>query len=251
MMLEQHNLKISSIENDIDTVYDELTRAYKFETVRKKCEVGGLNKEYANINVYFLNLYRILRFIHNNNILNINNEYSGLLRSFLSRKLLVILAFHLCYRDKSYNEFIKYINEFGFLEHIDLIYLESLMLSKTMNNISQEIIYQNILELDSLDECKLNCLISSLDNSGGRVVIMNDVSRNLVRSPSLLECYRTILNVKRLNEQLDVTSLNSEFNSDFFFSSLFLAIIKRFDKRAFTGNKHIEQILLYYKRYLK
>lgn len=72
MMLEQHNLKISSIEGNIDNVYDMLITAYRFENARIYCEVGRLNKEYANINSYFLNLYRMLRFIYNNKELNVN-----------------------------------------------------------------------------------------------------------------------------------------------------------------------------------
>ncbi|HDL1726521.1 TPA: hypothetical protein PWX11_001033, partial [Mannheimia haemolytica] len=202
--------------------------------------------EYANINSYFLNLYRMLRFIYNNKELNVNNEYSGLLRSFLSKKLLVILAFHLCDRDNSYDDFIGYINEFSFLEHIDLVYLESLMLSKSIDNIGQDNIYKNILDLMFMNEVNLDDLISKLNPSrNGPVIILHET-----RTPELLECYKSILSVKLKGEQLDIDLLNNNFKSDFFFNSLFLAIIKRFDKKAFEGNRYIESILLHYKKYL-
>ncbi|HDL1837096.1 TPA: hypothetical protein PWX54_001699, partial [Mannheimia haemolytica] len=161
--------------------------------------------------------------------------------SFLSKKLLVILAFHLCDRDNSYDDFIGYINEFSFLEHIDLVYLESLMLSKSIDNI-----YKNILDLMFMNEVNLDDLISKLNPSrNGAVIILHET-----RTPELLECYKSILSVKLKGEQLDIDLLNNNFKSDFFFNSLFLAIIKRFDKKAFEGNRYIESILLHYKKYL-
>lgn len=135
MMLEQHNEKLHLLESKNIIIEDKennlvnflytriMSGQLNFNQVRSEFETK-YEIYYSEINVYFLNLYRVLKFIYKNRHLNIDNEYSSLLRSFLSRKILIILAYHLCGRDKTYDGYIRYVNEFHFLEHMDIESLE-------------------------------------------------------------------------------------------------------------------------------
>ena len=95
MMLSQFNEKLSFLNNsDINDIYNSivLDSFSYFETIRNKTE----NEKYSDINMLFINLYRTLKFIDESHF-EINNKklYTGILRSYLSRKFLVILGFHL------------------------------------------------------------------------------------------------------------------------------------------------------------
>ena len=140
MMLSQFNEKLSFLNNsDINNIYDSIvTDSFSyFNTIRNNVE----NEKYSDINMLFINLYRILKFIDESHF-EINNKklYTGILRSYLSRKFLVVLGFHLLYRDSSYNNYIEYINKYNIFEHIGLKYLEikviknNLKLTNNLNN---------------------------------------------------------------------------------------------------------------------
>jgi hypothetical protein len=129
MMLEQHNIKLRELERIskdgfslVDKIYNSVIFKSDFHSIRR--DLNKNDRFYSEIDSYFLNLYRILKFIYKNRSFNVDNEYSSLLRSFLSRKILIILAYHLCDRGKQYSDYINYINEFSFLEHLDLDDLE-------------------------------------------------------------------------------------------------------------------------------
>lgn len=129
MMLEQHNIKLRELERIskdgfslVDKIYNSVIFKSYFHSIRR--DLNKNDRFYSEIDSYFLNLYRILKFIYKNRSFNVDNEYSSLLRSFLSRKILIILAYHLCDRGKQYSDYINYINEFSFLEHLDLDDLE-------------------------------------------------------------------------------------------------------------------------------
>lgn len=129
MMLEQHNIKLRELERIskdgfslVDKIYKNVIFKSDFHSIRR--HLNRNDRLYSEIDSYFLNLYRILKFIYKNRAFNVDNEYSSLLRSFLSRKILIILAYHLCDRGKQYSDYINYINEFSFLEHLDLDDLE-------------------------------------------------------------------------------------------------------------------------------
>lgn len=134
MMLEHHNNKLRFLEDKdngldklslVDFIYEKIVNN-NHSFVSAKEEINSVHyKEYSEINAYFLNLFRILKFIYKNKEFNFNKEYSSLLRSFLSKKILTILSFHLCGKDRTYDEYIYYVNEFNFLEHMDIQYFES------------------------------------------------------------------------------------------------------------------------------
>lgn len=114
MMLSQFNEKLSSLkELDINNVYDliVINNPELFYNIRNSAEE---NDKYSDINMLFINLYRILKFV--DEIYFKTNEkkvYTNILRSYLSRKFLVILGFHLLYKDSSYDNYISYINKYN------------------------------------------------------------------------------------------------------------------------------------------
>ena len=124
MMLTQFNEKLSFLNNsDINDIYNSIVpySFSNFNTIRNNAE----NEKYSDINMLFINLYRILKFIDESHFeTNAKKLYTGILRSYLSRKFLVVLGFHLLYRDSSYNNYIEYINKYNIFEHIGLKYLE-------------------------------------------------------------------------------------------------------------------------------
>lgn len=151
-LLEQHNTKLFKIEGsgDGNSIVDEIYRdivefdfskgVYRLRTI---FEYGNKKEKYSDVNVYFLNLYRIMRFIDNSDVSN-KKEYFGILRSFLSKKILLILAFHLSKRDPSYEKYVGFIDDYGFLEHLDLISLEVLFLKNIGATLEGEVIYEKI-----------------------------------------------------------------------------------------------------------
>ncbi|HGO5824510.1 TPA: putative phage abortive infection protein, partial [Mannheimia haemolytica] len=108
MMLEHHNNKLRFLEDKnsgveekegklsfVDYIYQVITKNQRdFSSIRKVMS-ESLYREYSELNSYFLNLFRIIKFIYENKNFNENNEYSSLLRSFISKKMLTILAYHL------------------------------------------------------------------------------------------------------------------------------------------------------------
>lgn len=129
MMLSQFNEKLSSLkELDINNIYDliAINNPEFFYNIRNNVEE---NDKYSDINMLFINLYRILKFTDETHFeINEKKVYTNILRSYLSRKFLVILGFHLLYKDSSYNNYISYINKYNIFEHIDLKSLEIKML---------------------------------------------------------------------------------------------------------------------------
>ena len=129
MMLSQFNEKLSSLkELDINNIYDliAINNSKIFYNIRNSVEE---NDKYSDINMLFINLYRILKFTDETHFeINEKKVYTNILRSYLSRKFLVILGFHLLYKDSSYNNYISYINKYNIFEHIDLKSLEIKML---------------------------------------------------------------------------------------------------------------------------
>ena len=131
MMLEHHNAKLKSLEslniNEsgerlIDNYYDQILSNESFSKLRD--DLSNNDEVYSEIDSYSLTLYRLLKFIYKNMDLNKDKEYSGFLRSFLSRKILVILAFNICNREKQYERYIECINKLSFFEHLNLDELE-------------------------------------------------------------------------------------------------------------------------------
>ncbi|WGE73410.1 putative phage abortive infection protein [Actinobacillus equuli subsp. haemolyticus] len=130
MMLELHNNKLRILESLqfknksslIDVFYGFILSNKEFNTIRERFIEN--ERFFSEMDSYFINLYRVLRFIDKNKDFNVNNEYSSLLRSFLSRKILLILAVHLCKRENQYDKYIFLINEFSFFEHLDIDSLE-------------------------------------------------------------------------------------------------------------------------------
>lgn len=131
MMLEHHNAKLKSLESLrlkisgerlIDKYYNLILSNESFSKLRDN--LSNNDGVYSEIDSYSLTLYRLLKFIYKNMDLNKDKEYSGFLRSFLSRKILVILAFNICNRDKQYERYIECINKLSLFEHLNLDELE-------------------------------------------------------------------------------------------------------------------------------
>ncbi|WGE88796.1 putative phage abortive infection protein [Actinobacillus arthritidis] len=244
MMLEQHNETLRFLENKdygkpqkigisnilnkrsiVDNVYYYLIRNInKFRTVRL-CLKNDVY--YADINAYFINLYRILKFIYKYKEINIDNEYSSLLRSFLSRKMLLILAYHLCERNNDYKQFKLYINEFSFLEHIDFIGLEKDFISNCVfNYIESKDVYNDIEYIFSnVDSKSLDDLILYIKQSKN----YND------------DAYEFLINiVSRKKGKFTCNSLMKEPHFNCIKDHLFIHIIRNFDKNCFLGNKVAE-----------
>lgn len=250
MMLEQHNETLRFLENKdfgtpkrilksdivykrsiVDNIYYYMAENVNdFNKIRNE-----LDKDvyYSDLNAYFINLYRILRFIYKNKSMNIDNEYSSLIRSFLSRKMLLILAYHLCDRDVSYDNFKLYIEEFAFLEHMDFIEIEKdfintaafnfLNYTGAINNISY--IFENY-HSNSAQE-----LISYIDESGN----FSDDGYEFIK--------KIILSKKGL-------PFDAPLMKDIHFEGvkhhLFIHILNNFHKDCFLGNRIAESAYITY-----
>lgn len=225
MMLEHHNNKLSELNNKnlINDVYDKLFNKNNFDKVRGDIE-RVLNKDlYTEFNVYFLNLYRILKYIEENNNLNVNLKYSSLLRSFLSRKMVVILAYHLCGRNNTYGKYIELINKFHFLEHINIDMLEYDFLTKTL------------LENTGNDELKGN--ISHL------IYNLNDFK--ILGKEKFGSFFTELAKAKKERKEVQKPSINDDF-SFLEPSNLLGVIFSKFKPEAFfddssTENYHKEK----------
>lgn len=154
MLLEEHNNKLRFLENKengidgksiIDNIYSRLGHYATLKEIRFYLEIGY--SVYTDINVYFLNLYHILKYIDENNRFNVDNKYSSLLRSFLSRKVLYILAYHLCDRNSDFDNYINYIRKFHFLEHMSMFELEVDFL-KVSSRYREDAIYRFLSDME-------------------------------------------------------------------------------------------------------
>lgn len=171
MMLSQFNEKLSFLnESDINDIYD--TIAYDIPSKFNFRRVEAEGKKYSDINMLFINLYRILKFIDESHFeINSKKLYTGILRSYLSRKFLVILGFHLLYRDSSYNNYIEYINKYNIFEHIGLKHLEVKVLKNNLGlrnvlgkKLEGEKLYKIIIEhiLMEKDKCNITLNVNNL-----------------------------------------------------------------------------------------
>ena len=239
MMLSQFNEKLSFLNNsDINDIYNSivLDSFSYFETIRNKTE----NEKYSDINMLFINLYRTLKFIDESHF-EINNKklYTGILRSYLSRKFLVILGFHLLYRDSSYNKYIEYINKYNIFEHIGLKYLEIKVLKKNLS-------LQNPLG-SNLDEGYYKTIIEYILMGKDRCNTMLDVDN--------LTITLNTQSKERLNEfiQARIKGMNFQFsrsidetNYDF----IFMHLITNFKPEAFANSLEYRDTTTIYNSYI-
>ena len=239
MLLEQHNQKIKELNEKgiIDKLYNKIMNEDSYtniDDIRSNFNFGENLKEYSELNVYFLVLYRFLKYIYENDKFNSEksnskNKYSSVLRSFLSRKLLILLAFHLSINldDKQYDEYRKYITYFSFLEHIDTLAIES------------DFLYRNIIR----GHIKKEELYKEL------VKIVNDKNVNIDKLSSS-SSVKEVLGY-RLNK---FYPLKRQFDVGIYYSRrkyLFILILSIFEENAFKGNPYYKDIQLTYKEYIQ
>lgn len=253
MMLEHHNAKLTFLESKgngeddgnekrsiVDTIYNQIIiNRGSFDELRRRFEISDYSIYYSDINVYFLNLYRILKFIYKNREYNIKNEYSSLLRSFLSRKLLVILAYHLCKRndDESYNIYIKLINDFSFFEHIDLFSLEINFISHSVE-VSESFIYEILSNVNKKD---LDCINDQIEYKIFGF-LTRDYEEGKDRLPTAIEAQRVSLLQDIIKAKVEGISLKLVGNDDILtannydYKNVFLHMLALFDRNAFHNN---------------
>ncbi|UKH25649.1 putative phage abortive infection protein [Actinobacillus pleuropneumoniae] len=241
MMLEQQNIKLTELINKkvneqsiVENIYKEIMNYPRNEftdSLRCEMEIGSLRESYTEINAYFLNLYRILKFIYENKELNIDNKYSSLLRSYIPKNLLIILSYHLYRRDSSYNEYIGYINEFSFFEHLDLFVLET------------EYIY-NITKYDKK-------LIYELINfiRLGRYIEVRVIIENAGYTPG-----KNRNKLKQIFEaKITKQPIKADFRSPYheiFYENVFFYSLCTFSDQAFKGNIDYENIKVVYSQFV-
>lgn len=244
MMLEQHNLKLNTLgQETIDEIYDEIISNHEsFDSLRNKIEIQEKSKIYSEINSYFLLLYRILKFISENSELNYKNNYSSLLRSFLSHKLLVVLSYHLSNKGDSYGEYIKYVNDFSFLEHINFIDLE-LEFIHQVSFLEKATLYDLFFKkekclLDALEKGELlrDDFDSSFSESFLKEVIQSKQERRSITYTNFMG-----LNLKWVTNR---RYLNAELKYE---DNIFVQILKTFSLSAFGKNREYAELILIYK----
>ncbi len=243
MMLEQHNLKLNTLgQETIDEVYDKIiSNSESFDSLRNKIEIQEKSKIYSEINSYFLLLYRILKFISENSELNYKNNYSSLLRSFLSNKLLVVLSYHLSDRDGSYGDYIKYVNNFSFLEHINFIDLE-LEFIHQLTGVDKETLYDLFLKnekclRDALEKSEL--LRDDFDSSFSES-FLKEVIQSKQERRSITYKYFMGLDLKCVKDR---KYLKAELKYE---DNIFFQILKTFSLSAFGKNKEYAELILTY-----
>lgn len=257
MMSEHHNNKLRFLEDKnsgvfykemnisfVDYIYQVINEKQRsFSSIRqfidKECY-----KEYSELNSYFLNLFRILKFINKNSKFNEGNEYSSLLRSFISKKMLVILACHLCGRDYTYNDYISYINKFNFFEHMDIQnfeidFLESEFQNSYLFNRGKFNFKMFNLKLDINKYNDVKSFFSC-------VLEYNELKENYLESKviKLVSCKRTFGSVTK-NLFIDNYKINKYTQVH-----LFIYFITIFDN-AFNGNVEYKYIKNLYKEFAK
>ena len=270
MMLEQHNLKLAFLESKdngefdenekvnrsiVDTIYKKImNNRGSFDELRRNFEIGSYHVYYSDINVYFLNLYRILKFIYENKIYNNNNKYSSLLRSFISRKLIVILVYHLCKRenDPSYKDYINFINEFYFLEHIDLVSLEVNFIANSVE-VDEEFIFDILNKLYNRDIKEINDEIEY--KILGFTYDLYDKERDRLPRPietERVDMLQEIIKTKRESRELDFKRNSEIITANLYdYKNVFLYMLSLFNKQAFKNNVYYESINMTYKQFIK
>lgn len=244
MMLEHHNSKLRFLEEKsngkddksiIDLMYERLFGFTSFKKIRINTDIE--DDIYLDINSYFLNLYRILKFINKNANFNIDNEYSSLLRSFLSRKVLLVLAYHLCERDDSFNEYISLVNKFHFLEHLDFYSLEANFISCNLH-IPYKYLYEPL---------RNNMTYNEFVNANE--IYWNALSRNLEKNNVSLSMVEIFFNQRYENKEVSIFNYHGESDVKIP-ADIFIFILRTFNDEAFKGNKNYNRIKINYKKFI-
>lgn len=242
MMLSQFNEKLSFLNNsDINNIYNSIVPisfSY-FNTIRNNIE----NEKYSDINMLFINLYRILKFIDESHF-EINNKklYTGILRSYLSRKFLVILGFHLLYRDSSYNNYIEYINKYSIFEHIGLKYLEikviknNLKLTNPLYESIDDKKYKTIIDYILIKKDEYNIKSTYNNPDLNKIISLSKPSNDI--------CYKFIQ--ARIKGEL--FKFPGEFNkiNESSYDFIFMHLIANFKPEAFANSlEHRDTTTIY------
>lgn len=197
-----------------------------------------------------------MRFIDDSNIDN-KKEYFDILKDFLSKKMLLILAFHLSNRDERHNKYIQLINDYQFLENFDLILLEVLFIRNIGISLGDEFLYESIYKFIVKDDF--------ID------------ARNYVNT-LLFDIYKPVIKFNGGEEFYDFEDDKVEFEYGFLhdfmigklekkedvlfnyiqngkitrckMSSLLFVILKTFEKDAFKGNIGYTNSHLMYKEFI-
>lgn len=246
MMLSQFNEKLSFLNNsDINNIYDSIVPisfSY-FNTIRNNVE----NEKYSDINMLFINLYRILKFIDESHF-EINNKklYTGILRSYLSRKFLVILGFHLLYRDSSYNNYIEYINKYSIFEHIGLKYLEikviknNLKLTNPLHDSIDDKKYKTIIDYILIKKDEYNIKSTYNNPDLNKIISLSKPSNDI--------CYKFIQ--ARIKGEL--FKFPGEFNkiNESSYDFIFMHLIANFKPEAFANSLEYRDTTTIYNLYI-
>lgn len=244
MLLEQHNLKLNTIEQEvIDEIYDKIISNYgSIDSLRNKIEIQEKSKIYSEVNSYFLLLYRILKFIYENNELNIKNNYSGLLRSFISNKLLVMLSYHLSNRDGSYRDYIKYINSLSFLEHVNFIDLE-LEFMHQVSRVKKEALYDLFFKEKSslFDALESGELIPDDFDSADRERFLKEIIQSKQENRPII--YKNFMGlIWGYVKEGEYVKVELKYEDNIIFH-----ILKNFSSSAFGKNKEYGELIVRYK----
>lgn len=246
MMLSQFNEKLSFLKNsDINNIYGSIVPisfSY-FNTIRNNVE----DEKYSDINMLFINLYRILKFIDESHF-EINNKklYTGILRSYLSRKFLVILGFHLLYRDSSYNNYIEYINKYSIFEHIGLKYLEikviknNLKLTNPLYESIDDKKYKTIIDYILIKKDEYNIKSTYNNPDLNKIISLSKQSNDI--------CYKFIQ--ARIKGEL--FKFPGEFNkiNESSYDFIFMHLIANFKPEAFANSLEYRDTTTIYNLYI-
>ncbi|MDE3945794.1 hypothetical protein NUS41_09855, partial [Glaesserella parasuis] len=165
-----------------------------------------------------------------------DKKYSSLLRSYVPKNLLIVLSYHLYKRNKSYDEYIKYINEFSFFEHMDLFILEIIFISK-VTSFNQEDIYKLINSSKFIEPGVLDVQLSIFEK-----LYAGNSSIDYKKVKEIME--------KRFSSNpLEVKSKTYSLNEKYFRNILFYTLVT-FDENAFKGNFDYSKLMCVYKNYI-
>lgn len=246
MMLEQFNRKLNSLEENqsLNYVYYKILESQNFIETRASLEYGKERNNYSEINQLFINLYRILKFIDNFNCLNTEDKrvYSSLLRSYLSRKLLVILGFHLCYRkgDPQYRGFICFIEKYNFFEHIGLSTLEMEFWKRYLYRLKN---YLNDENGEGIF-CIYSYMIAAKTSS---ISMPEEVEFHLDRTGALKNKLNSIINNRINGRQIDFNGRKSKYSACLQF--IFLHLLANFNI-AFGDNIEYKDVQKCYRKFI-
>lgn len=250
MMLEHHNNKINFLIDKkinrnghdisiVEVLYQELIdypEGSKDYDIRERAEIGDLRDIYVDVNAYFLNLFRILKFLYEHKEFNMGNKYSSLLRSYIPKNLLVVLSYHLYRRNNSYDEYIKYINEFSLFEHMDLFILEAVFISK-LTSLREEDVYRLINSSKLIDKAVLEFQLLYFEKLYSDSV---DVDYQKAKK---------IIVARFEGNALEIESGNYYLKEKYLRNILFYTLVT-FDDKAFKGNFDYVKLMNVYKNYI-